>query len=139
VSLANGISLLENMPEIDLGNDLEESFKFFSNRFPEIVVSKEDDLSDRAGYLENDKIFKNKKTKGSHVIGCGQSIMDEWLYINALGDIFMCCDDFNFDTVFANIKDNDLVSIWNSNKRSDAIKNTFDTLCRNCAIAIWDN
>jgi MoaA/NifB/PqqE/SkfB family radical SAM enzyme len=138
-SLLKGVVPLENIPDIDLDKDLEDSFVFFKNRFPKIVVSKNDELSDRAGHLEKSKILKNNKRLSGKVIGCKDSRVDEWLHINALGDIFMCCDDFNFDTIFANLRNDDIVNIWNSNKRQEAIDFSFSSLCRSCSSAIWDN
>lgn len=137
-SFSRGISLMENSPDID-PSDIEESFVFLQKRFPKVIVSKNENLSDRAGHLEQLKVLKNNKHVGKRVIGCSYSIMDRWIYINALGDMFMCCDDFDFETSFANMRDTDIVSLWNNNKRKEAIEKTRDTLCRTCSCAIWED
>jgi len=134
-----GIDLLDNMPKIDLSKDIDESYLYFKERFPKIEVSKNNDISDRAGFLEEKKIFKNKKAVGVKVIGCKDSRIDEWLHINSNGDMFLCCDDFRFDTIFGNALDTDISELWNSDERRAMISKASTTLCAGCASAIWDN
>jgi len=140
---------LERMPKIDLSLDtghLAKTKEFYENRYPLMKVSTNNYLIDRAGYLAREKVMTNLPTvlnhnKGSKtkVIGCMDSFSrtDSWIHINANGDVFLCCDDYDFETVYSNIADKSLEEIWNSSERKEAIKKAQSTLCTNCIHAIW--
>jgi cyclic pyranopterin phosphate synthase len=137
------MSLLENAPELDLDNetgDTATAYKEMTERFPEIPISINASLVDRAGYLDVRRIMKNDIKPKGKVVGCNNmgSRPDTWIHINANGDVFICCNDYDFETVFGNINDKSIKEIWNSQERKDMIQHSYNTLCRTCVHAIWE-
>lgn len=104
-------------------------------------------LVDRAGYLENFNVLTNKQfisnqSQGKKVIGCSNSFgpggrPNEWIHINANGDLFICCNDYDFDTIFGNINDKNIKEIWDSKERQLAIINAYESICTTCSAAVW--
>ena len=137
------MSLLENAPELDLDNetgDTATAYKEMTERFPEIPISINASLVDRAGYLDVRRIMKNDIKPKGKVVGCNNmgSRPDTWIHINANGDVFICCNDYDFETVFGNINEKSIKEIWNSQERQDMIQHSYNTLCRTCVHAIWE-
>ena len=152
--LKNGgwLDLLENAPAIDLDNQngtLAKDIQNFNNIFPGLNIYESYHLYDRAGHLSDFKIIdqapaieKYLKPKGSKVIGCNGGIgtrsrTNEWIHINPNGDLFICCADFDFKTIYGNINNKSLKDIWNSKERSDMVEESYSTMCRKCSAAIW--
>ena len=136
------MSLLENAPELDLDNetgDTATAYKEMTERFPEIPISINASLVDRAGYLDVRRIMKNDIKPKGKVVGCNNmgSRPDTWIHINANGDVFICCNDYDFETVFGNIHQTSIKEIWESQARKDMIEHSYNTLCRTCIHAIW--
>ena len=78
----------------------------------------------------------------SKVVGCGNGYEvggrpNGWIHINANGDMFICCNDYDFETVYGNINDKSIKDIWMSKEHKDMIQKSYDTLCRTCTAAIW--
>ena len=85
---------------------------------------------------------KYLKKKGSRVIGCNGGIefrsrTNEWVHINPNGDLFICCADYNFETVFGNVNSTSLKNIWSSRERQEMIKKSYSDMCTKCSAAIW--
>lgn len=152
--LKNGgwLDLLENAPKIDLDNEngtLANDIKEFSKMFPGLRIYESYHLYDRAGHLADFKIIdqapsieKYLKSKGSKVIGCNGGIdvrsrTNEWIHINPNGDLFICCADFDFNTIYGNINNTSLKDIWNSKERQEMVLESYSTMCRKCSAAIW--
>jgi len=136
------MSLLENAPELDLDNetgDTATAYKEMTERFPEIPISVNASLVDRAGYLDIRRIMKNDIKPKGKVVGCNNmgSRPDTWIHINANGDVFICCNDYDFETVFGNVHQTSIKEIWESQARKDMIEHSYNTLCRTCVHAIW--
>lgn len=140
---------LDKMPEIDLElktGHLAKTKEFYTNRYPLLSITTNNSLIDRAGYLAKENVMTNlptivneKKKDKTRVIGCSDSWgrTDSWMHINANADVFLCCDDYDFDTVYANINDKSIEEIWKSSERKEAIKKAYSTLCTGCVHAIW--
>ena len=84
------------------------------------------------GYNENKK-----------VIGCGNGIEVGgrpigWVHINAAGDAFLCCNDYDFDFKFGNFKTQELRDFWGTEEHINLVQKSYDTICRNCASAIFE-
>jgi radical SAM protein with 4Fe4S-binding SPASM domain len=80
--------------------------------------------------------------KGSRVIGCSGGIevrsrTNEWIHINPNGDLFICCADYDFETVYGNAFNTSIKEIWHSKNRSDMVENSYSNMCRSCSAAIW--
>jgi len=143
------IEPMQNAPAMDLDNEsgtLHQAVEQFSKRFPELKINQNNQLVDRAGYLEkqgilsNEKAIKNYLRKGkSSVVACNNmgSRADNWLTINAVGDIFMCCNDYDFETVYANVFEQSLKDIWLSDARQAMIKRSYADFCTTCTSAVW--
>lgn len=144
-------SLMENAPKIDL--DLEngtatKTRKKFAELFPEIVLVESHEVLDRLGFLDRLGIFSNasyvirdiKKNK-TKVVGCffdGDSQTENSLHINADGSVHLCCQDFNMESIYLNVKDKSIKDIWHSIERRNAIKEAYNTFCKDCQYAVWE-
>ena len=137
------MSLLENAPELNLNNETGDTaiaYKEMTKLFPEIPISVNTSLVDRAGYLDVRKIIKNNIYPKEKVIGCNNmgSRPDTWLHINANGDVFICCNDYDFETVFGNIHETSIKEIWKGQSRKNMIEHSYNTFCKTCVHAIWE-
>lgn len=146
------ITMLPNAPKIDLdinNGSLATELKDLSNLFPGLQMYPMPNLIDRAGHLDKSNVITNidginqhLKKNRKRVIGCGNGKevggrTHGWIHINANGDLFICCNDYDFETVFGNINDDTIKNIWEGSERQKVIANAFDTICRTCAAAIW--
>lgn len=142
------VEILKNAPEINLDNnsgDLIKTIEMFQSMYPKISVFPDNANIDRVGYLKNAMIFSNEKylnkvsnNGNKRVIGCIEKRAEEFLHINANGDVFLCCCDYGFETVFGNIYKQSIKEIWNSIDRQKMIKKSFSDFCIKCANAIWE-
>lgn len=148
------LDILNNAPNLDLdveNGSLAQETRLLKNMFPEIEVFPAHHLYDRAGHLEDfnvigqsNAISKYLKSGNSKVIGCNGGIgvrsrTEEWIHINPNGDLFICCADFDFKTVFGNLFTQSLKDIWFGEKRQNAIKESYSNMCTKCSAAIWGN
>lgn len=146
------LDLLENAPKIDLSmenGDLQKEYNRFKDIFPDLSISTANHLYDRAAHLETHKIMtqgpaieKYLKPNGNNVIGCNGGInirsrTNEWVHINPNGDLFICCADYDFETVYGNAFKNSIKDIWNGPDRQNMITQSYSTMCRSCSAAIW--
>lgn len=149
VSNGGVMQLLTSAPEIDLSigtGDLDRTLTLFRERFPGVHVYANEGLVDRAGYLDQAGIMTNayaistynKKDK-STVVGCSNmgGRDKSWLHVNANGDVFICCNDYDFDTVFGNTNTTPIKDIWMSQSHKDMISKSYTSLCMTCTHAIW--
>jgi radical SAM protein with 4Fe4S-binding SPASM domain len=111
--------------------------------FPTINVFENSHLIDRAASLNHIMtnsesiqrlVFNGKKT----VIGCknGGDRTTEWLHVNAAGDAFICCNDYNYDYKFGNIIDMPLRDFWGNDEHVKVVEHSYKTMCRNCSFAV---
>lgn len=146
------LDLLENAPKLDLDvqtGDLKKEHDRFKEMFPTLSISTAHHLYDRAAHLETYKIMtqgpaieKYLMPKGSRVIGCSGGIevrsrTNEWIHINPNGDLFICCADYDFETVYGNAFNTSIKEIWHSKNRSDMVEDSYSNMCRSCSAAIW--
>lgn len=131
--------------EIKKQEDLAKSL------FPQLNIFSSPYLVDRAGLLDNvmtnkpaieRNLMKNNSNK--KVIGCanGREVGGRpigWLHVNASGDAFLCCNDYDFDFKFGNFKTNELSDFWGKKDHIDKIKESYETICTNCASAIFED
>lgn len=146
------ITQLRNAPEMDLDpktGTLARMAQGFINKFPGLQVYEMPHLVDRAGHLDTHQIITNiggiekhaKKDK-TRVIGCGNGIEvggrpNGWIHVNANADMFICCNDYSFETVFGNLNEKPLADIWMSIEHKQMTVKSFNNFCRSCANAIW--
>lgn len=142
------ISILENSPlssERIEHNYLDHQVGLFEQRFPGLNVYKMSGLVDRAGHLDTFKALTNidhisDKSKNKKVVGCSNmgSRTENWIHINANGDVFICCNDYEFETIYENINNKTIKDIWNSVERKNMIAKSYTSLCTTCSAAIWE-
>jgi MoaA/NifB/PqqE/SkfB family radical SAM enzyme len=142
------MKLGENAPKIDLSPEGEQyqQVQIAKSLFPGLNIYPVSSLIDRASFLSKEKVidnsdaivrFRNSKEK---VVDCSNGINGRiygWLHVNAVGETFICCNDYNFDYVFGSLVDSDLRDTWLSDRHEEVIVNALGSICTNCASAVW--
>jgi radical SAM protein with 4Fe4S-binding SPASM domain len=147
------IKLLNKAPHLNYDKntgDVAETIKEFKRMFPLSSIFSDVHLNDRSGKLEENNILSNQdiikmqaKNFNKKVISCAggeefaQSRSEEWLHINANGDVILCCHDYDFKTSYINIKDKSLKYIWTGPERKEMIEKSYNGFCRSCKYAVW--
>jgi len=138
------VKLLSKSPKINLDNndgDNIKSINRFKKMFPKFNVLQELKILDRTTYLQSLNILSNQeyiiKNKKEKVVGCSDKRDTDWLHISSFGDVFLCCQDFDYKTIFSNINNKSLKEIWHGQDRKDMIKKSFNGFCQTCTFAIW--
>ena len=152
VEYGGWITKLKDSPDYDLDPEngtLAKMMQGFTERFPGMRVYSNPHLIDRAGQLDAFQIITNKdgietknKNGGSRVIGCNNGANvggrpNGWIHINANGDTIICCNDYDFETIFGNVKEKPISEIWMGLEHQMMIQKSYDTFCRSCAQAKW--
>lgn len=149
------LDVLGNAPAIDLdveSGDLHRNYLKFKEMFPDTQIYEMPSLIDRAGYLDMHNIISNKQGidkyltdngQKTRVVGCRNGIEvggrpNGWIHVNANGDLFVCCNDYDFGTTFGNLKEKSLESIWWSDEHRAMVEHSYNTMCRTCASAQWE-
>jgi hypothetical protein len=146
------LDMLTNAPDLDLNVDsgnLAIEAKEFRESFPGVHVYEMPHLVDRAGHLDKHQVITSIKGIENHakqnktkVVGCNNGIEwggrpNGWIHVNANGDMFICCNDYDFETIFGNINDKPIKDIWMSQEHLSMIDQAYNTLCRTCSHAVW--
>lgn len=139
---------MEKGPDFDkLGIDLDpmhgehqRQVMAAEKMFPGFTVTK-NGLMDRGGMITNvlnNQPFMERALKNKQVVGCGNwgDRTTEWLHVNSRGDCILCCNDYNFDYIFGNIKENSLTEIWGSEKHIETIERAYENICTKCTCAV---
>jgi hypothetical protein len=157
INCVHKLSLIENggwlekgeeFPDIDLDiekGELKLQEKKARELFPRVNIFTVPYLIDRAGTLNN--VMSNKSSIERHrrsrnVVECGNGREVGgrpigWVHINAAGNAFLCCNDFNFDFKFGNFKTQQLSDFWGKDEHIDKIEQSYKTICLNCASAVY--
>lgn len=128
--------------DLDLGSgELERQYHLAKYLFPKANVFKNNGIIDRGGLLK-DVIHQKDYVEyyaGKKVIGCnnGGDRSIDWLHVNAAGDAFICCNDYNYDYKFGNLVDNKIKDIWGGDMHIDAIEKAHQEMCTKCGSAVW--
>lgn len=145
------LDLLNNAPELDINSesgDLALEISGFKSLFPGMNVYAQPYLVDRAGQLDKHNVISNIRAinrsseGGKKVVGCanGREVggrTEGWIHINANGDMFICCNDYDFETIYGNITEDTIKNIWQSKAHADMIDNSYKSFCTTCSAAIW--
>ena len=144
------MEMLENAPKIDLDPQTGESAQQVAlgrSLFPGLNIYSVESLIDRAAILAEHKVINNAKAiarfRGDkkNVVGCSNGTIGRiygWLHVNALGEAFLCCNDYDFDYTFGNLKDSSLDEIWRSDAHVEMIERALGSICVSCASAVWE-
>jgi radical SAM protein with 4Fe4S-binding SPASM domain len=147
------IRLLNKAPHLNYNKDngdVAKTIEEFKDMFPLSSVFSDVHLNDRSGKLEENDILSNQdiikiqaENFNKKVTSCAggevfaQSRSEEWLHINANGDVILCCHDYDFKTSYINIKDKSIKDIWNGPERREMIDKSYNSFCRSCKYAVW--
>ena len=152
VEYGGWISQLKEAPEMDLDpttGTLSRMANGWREKFPGLQVYEMPHLVDRNGHLDTHQVITNiegiklKEQKGfTRVVGCGNGREvggrpNGWVHIAANGDLFICCNDYDFETVFGNANEKPLKDIWMSVEHKMMTAKSFDNFCKTCVHAIW--
>jgi MoaA/NifB/PqqE/SkfB family radical SAM enzyme len=136
------VTILPNAPHYDLDNDVGTLAKIVEEMkelLPRMNIWGRNNLGDRTSILEKLNIISNqdaiKEKNIGKVVGCSAGF-DESLYISATGNVYVCCIDFDYETVYANIKDKTIKEIWLGKERKEALKKAYNGLCTDCLYGI---
>jgi radical SAM protein with 4Fe4S-binding SPASM domain len=140
------LNVLSNAPVYDMDEKTGTHAQIVNKMketFTNLNIVSRSNLSDRTNVLSELNIISNQiaikdKNKGK-VIGCGFKYPDEHIFISATGNVYLCCADFGYETVYSNIKDKSIKEIWQSQERQDMIKKSYDGICRTCLRAVWED
>jgi hypothetical protein len=110
----------------------------FKNQWPNFRPFVNSFLSDRAGRLAEHKVITNFRPSELKVVGCSHSGNNggrvfEWFHINARGDLFICCDDYNMEYQFGNLLNGKFDDVWLSDKHARVIQMARDGICKSCS------
>ena len=145
VGSSGWLDVLEKAPRY-LEGEHEAIVETMQKMFPKIYVVLRDNLSDRTNLLSEAGVISNqrsiKENQKGEVIGCaygitGEGYPDNEIFISAVGNVYICCNDFSYESVYSNINKKTIKEIWNSQERKDAIKKAYSSMCRNCLGSIW--
>ena len=143
---------LKNAPELDLDPEtgtLAQEVTGFRELFPGLQVYPMSSLVDRAGHLDKQEVITNArgiekyaKRGGSKVVGCANGAEvggrpNGWLHVNANGDVFICCNDYDFETIFASVHEKTLEEIWHGPEHKAMISKSYGSICQTCSAAVW--
>lgn len=148
---------LEKGPQFPLDMDLNvqtgelvQQKKKAEELFPGVNVFTVPYLIDRAGLL--DEVMSNKpaieknlmkNNKDKKVIGCGNGREVGgrpigWVHVNAVGKAFLCCNDYDMEVQFGDFKTQELKDFWGNDEHIKKIEESYNTICRSCASAIFE-
>lgn len=113
----------------------------FRARYPKFRVGLQPWLSDRAGKLAGHGVLSHNQRAGRRIVGCSHSANDGgrlfgWVHVNARGELFLCCDDYDMEYRFGNLLTQPFAEAWLSDAHVDAILASRQGICRTCQFRI---
>ena len=148
--LDKGVDFPSDMDLDPINGELATQTKIAQELFPNMQVFSVPSLIDRAGLLDSvmtnkNAIERNLKandpTKKVVMCGNGREVGGRpmgWLHVNASGDAFLCCNDYEFDFKFGSFKTQELADFWGKDEHIAKVEESYNTICRNCASAIFE-
>lgn len=118
--------------------------------FPGMQIFPVPSLIDRAGLLDhvmtNKEAIKRNLQRGNEtkkVIGCGNGREVGgrpvgWIHVNAAGKVFLCCNDYDMEIQFGDFKTQELKDFWGTEYHQQKVQESYHTICRNCASALFE-
>lgn len=128
----SNITKLKNFPDLE-EDEMDKQVEIAKSLFPDIRITEQWNLIDRAGLLKD--VMINNIPKGD-VVGCSVKRDTDWLHISPKGDVFLCCNDFYMEYNYGNLNNQTIEQIWYSDKRKEVNEKAFNTICKECSSAI---
>lgn len=141
VNCSSDVKNLRNLGMYTSPEDLANIVSAFKSKYNTFNVTTNTGLSDRAGKLGDSNAITPLVKIKKIVTGCSHSGNNggrvfEWIHINSLGDLFICCDDYNMKYRFGNLLDKSFDDIWLSEEHIDQILLARNEICTRCVAAI---
>lgn len=133
VDKRSNITKGSNFPDIP-ETELENQVSLARSIFPNIRTTTQWNLIDRAGLLKD--VMSNNLPNGK-VVGCASKRDTEWLHISPKGDVFLCCNDYDMEYTYGNVKNKSIKDIWLSKEREKVNNQAFTEICKSCSSAIF--
>lgn len=126
----NRVQLVYDLP---IG-DTDKQVADLSWRLPGVRIFAARPLCDRAGSLIPHAL--NNHICNDQVQGCenGGNRLTEWLHINSLGQVYLCCQDYSETTVYADLNQVSVHDAVMQNK-DEAVAKAKATLCKRCTFS----
>jgi radical SAM protein with 4Fe4S-binding SPASM domain len=140
------VKILDKAPVYNLDPDsgtFRQIVDEMKNLFPKFAIIEQLRLSDRTQHLEKSNVLSNQDVMRNDptprkVVGCRWKYPDHHLFISSVGNVYLCCADFGYETVYANIHEKSLKEIWQGQDRKNLIKDSYDNFCTKCLQAVWE-
>ena len=136
------LKVLDKAPEYEK-KEHQTIFQEIKNTFPNFDLVFRPNLSDRNGSLSELGVISNQEAiQEKHtgkVVGCGWNFPDEYLFISATGNVYLCADDFAYESIYTNIKNKTIKEIWQSKQRKEMIEKSYSSMCVKCSKAVWSD
>lgn len=136
----------ENFPKDLQDDENEKQTQLAKKMFPKANVFQMPHLVDRAGSIQD--VITNKNAintyhGGKKVIGCMNSAESGgrpigWIHVNSIGECFICCNDVEMEMKFGDFKTKKLRDFWGKQEHIDAIVDSYEGMCVNCASAQFE-
>ena len=148
--LDKGLEFPSDMNLDPINGELAQQERKAKELFPGVQIFSVPSLIDRAGLL--DHVMTNKQAikrnlqnnnENKKVIGCGNGREVGgrpigWIHVNATGKVFLCCNDYDMEVQFGDFKTQKLSDFWGKDEHIQKIQESYDTMCRNCASALFE-
>lgn len=118
----------KNFPNLK-ENELEIQYEMAKKLFPNLRIHTQTNLTDRVGLMPD--VMENVIKEGT-VVGCKQQRDTNWLHVNSVGDVFLCCNDYHMEYKFGNLKKQTISDIWLSPERTKVIEKAYKEICTKC-------
>jgi MoaA/NifB/PqqE/SkfB family radical SAM enzyme len=118
----------------------ETQFQLARKMFPMFNVHK-DALYDRVGsisnLISNQPHMQRQLNMNRKVVGCTNwgDRTTEWLNVNSAGNVFLCCNDYNFEYKFGDFNTQSLREIWLSDLHAEVVEKAYGNICTKCFTA----
>lgn len=134
--------LLSEAPKIPT-LDMQRQTEALQRLFPRAYAFPAGARLDRGGHLARYGVMSNRALwpKPREVVtGCrsGESEGGRpfgWLHVNAVGQAFLCCSDYDYSYVFGDLTSQSIEQAWLSEAHMETIYRASWTICRTCASA----
>jgi radical SAM protein with 4Fe4S-binding SPASM domain len=139
------VQVLDKAPTIDLTSEKDATYAALKQKYP-LAAIYHSVLIDRSGFLKNEGVITNSsRQEGKQVVGCSNvsefgegNRVDNFIHINANGEVFICCNDYEMTTIYGDLKTHSLKEIWQSQEHQEMIATAYKTICQDCLYAIWE-